>query len=597
MSNLTQSHDEANHYIAGARKPRIPNSIAVLWERLIAVDVPDEELSRLGRLFNSLMAVGILLTVLLSISFFSGGALGRVAHPIDLYGGLFPISMFAFGSACIIFSKRGYIQQAITAYSVAIFIALFVAVTIFDGITSPGWLLFVWAIGFAGILLEPVFAIWGTLAVILYYGVLAGFQISGLYTPILDLSREGQEFLFIAFGLTVAVLSTGLLTYINMVSLRDALSRARQLRYELETQSQTLEQRIVQRTTESQQLARGFELIAELVTQTTSIVDFDEMLQTVTCFISENFEFPYVGLSFVDAQRKWIVLDTTSVNGEPLVFDVRIQRRIGEEGIVGLVAEQAMPYNASDTLSDLHYIALELGIDVQSEIALPLLEQGVVTGVLDVRSDRRNAFSDQDRVMLQSLVETLSIIIENSRRYQEIRQTLERLSQYEQQESASRWRQLLLKHGGHIGYLYDRVRISSYETATEEDVSFTAAEIYGVHVYEREDGTHMLLAPIKSRGQAVGRLTFESDTPWSDEDVVMVDAVVSQLALALDNARLLDETRRSALLEQTAGEITGRIRAEVDIESVLQRALTELGKALDAEEGQARLTLAHLQEE
>jgi GAF domain-containing protein len=74
----------------------------------------------------------------------------------------------------------------------------------------------------------------------------------------------------------------------------------------------------------------------------------------------------------------------------------------------------------------------------------------------------------------------------------------------------------------------------------------------------------------------------------------MVDAIVAQLGLALENAQLLEETQRNAFFEQTAGEVAARIRLEVEIESVLQRALGELGRALDVEWGSARLALEEL---
>ncbi|HEX2697302.1 MAG TPA: hypothetical protein VHM28_06295, partial [Anaerolineales bacterium] len=50
-----------------------------------------------------------------------------------------------------------------------------------------------------------------------------------------------------------------------------------------------------------------------------------------------------------------------------------------------------------------------------------------------------------------------------------------------------------------------------------------------------------------------------------------------QVALALENSRLLDETRQRAIQEQTVNEISGRFSRSLDIDALLQTAARELG--------------------
>ena len=84
---------------------------------------------------------------------------------------------------------------------------------------------------------------------------------------------------------------------------------------------------------------------------------------------------------------------------------------------------------------------------------------------------------------------------------------------------------------------------------------------------------------------------------WSEDDLAIITAVTDQLAQTIENLRLIDETTRRATREQAAGEITGRIREAVEIEAVLERALTELGQAFAAERGTAYLTMDAQQED
>jgi hypothetical protein len=108
-----------------------------------------------------------------------------------------------------------------------------------------------------------------------------------------------------------------------------------------------------------------------------------------------------------------------------------------------------------------------------------------------------------------------------------------------------------------------------------------------------------LAVPLQTRGQIIGAVGARRDvtTEWSAEELEIVGAVADQLAQTIENLRLLDDTNRRAAREQAVAEVTAQIRAEVEIEAVLERALMELGRALNAERGAARLTLAPQQEE
>jgi GAF domain-containing protein len=109
-----------------------------------------------------------------------------------------------------------------------------------------------------------------------------------------------------------------------------------------------------------------------------------------------------------------------------------------------------------------------------------------------------------------------------------------------------------------------------------------------------------LAVPIASaaRTQLIGALGVrrEGGESWSEDELAILTTVTDQLAQTLENLRLLDETTRRAAREQMAGEITGRIREAVEIEAVLERALSELGRAFAAERGTAYLSLSEKEE-
>ena len=72
----------------------------------------------------------------------------------------------------------------------------------------------------------------------------------------------------------------------------------------------------------------------------------------------------------------------------------RLKLRVGE-GITGWVARAGKPARVGDVAQDTRYVAARRG--VRSELAVPLEVNGEVRGVLNVDSDRKNAFTGWTR--------------------------------------------------------------------------------------------------------------------------------------------------------------------------------------------------------
>ncbi|MCX7855719.1 MAG: hypothetical protein N2556_07060, partial [Anaerolineae bacterium] len=67
---------------------------------------------------------------------------------------------------------------------------------------------------------------------------------------------------------------------------------------------------------------------------------------------------------------------------------------------------------------------------------------------------------------------------------------------------------------------------------------------------------------------------------FTEEDVAVLQTMADQIALAIENARLLEETRRHAERDRRIAEITARVRASMDPEAVLRTAAQELGAVM-----------------
>ena len=75
-------------------------------------------------------------------------------------------------------------------------------------------------------------------------------------------------------------------------------------------------------------------------------------------------------------------------------------------------------------------------------------------------------------------------------------------------------------------------------------------------------------------------LKSQSDREWTEDEIDIIRAVAERVAIAAENARLVTETQRKAAKEEAIGQITSKISASINIRSILQTTVEELGRAL-----------------
>ena len=106
------------------------------------------------------------------------------------------------------------------------------------------------------------------------------------------------------------------------------------------------------------------------------------------------------------------------------LFSIRYDERVNTDnvplgkGITGAAAESRQPVRVHDTAKDPRYIASHA--DIRSEVAVPLLLQDRVVGVMDLESDRVGYFTDDHVRTLALLAPQVAASVENARLYQEL---------------------------------------------------------------------------------------------------------------------------------------------------------------------------------
>ncbi|RME33066.1 MAG: hypothetical protein D6793_10225, partial [Thermoflexia bacterium] len=253
-------------------KPGWRTKLVGWWERAIAVEARDEEEARLGRLFNTLMFISTGTATAIALTFVVLRISGLMESVPFWVAVAFPVAYLPLSPGCWIWAKRGRVKPVARFYSWVNFVSLSLASLVFDGLRSPAWPLQLWTIVVAGTLVSPTNALRMTGLLVGYGILLALLGRIGVYVPPLSVG-PGREIATIAFTMIMLVSTGGLLTYLNMRSLQDALKRLRATTQELEEQRRSLEDQVAARTADLARRTAQLEAAATVARRAAEIRD------------------------------------------------------------------------------------------------------------------------------------------------------------------------------------------------------------------------------------------------------------------------------------------------------------------------------------
>jgi signal transduction histidine kinase len=353
--------------------------------------------------------------------------------------------------------------------------------------------------------------------------------------------------------------------------------------------------------------------------------------------IQEAFSYYHVGIGLIEGDEVIYkvgagLLWATS----PLEFQP-IHLKVGQEGITGWVASTGEPFLAPDVSQEPRYIAM-IGSETRSELIVPIKTKGDVIGVLDVQSDRLNAFDESDLVMLQALANQAAIAIENARLFDERERRIDEMAVLNEVGRAiSSTLQLdelldLIYH--QVGQVMDATNL--YIALYDKDEDWVTFPLYveggqarpasrgrkvgrGLtehiirsrqplllpdHVDERmqELGIEVIGAPAKSwlgvpmiaGDEVLGVIAVQSYTTenvYDEGHLNLLPTIAAQAAIAIENARLYEQARQLAVMEERqrlARELHDAVTQTLFSASLIAETLPPLWES-DQDEGRELL--------
>ena len=352
-----------------------------------------------------------------------------------------------------------------------------------------------------------------------------------------------------------------------------------------------MEQRVSERTRDLERRSAQIRAASEVARDAATARELEDLLDRAVNLIRERFGFYHAGIFLVDESGEYAVLRAATGEAGRQMLEQGHRLRVGETGIVGYVTGSGQARVALDVGVDAAHFDNPLLPMTRSEMALPLRGGGEIIGVLDVQSQEAEAFDDEDVEILQTMADQVAVAIHSARLFREMQRTVHELEMVSGRYTRESW--FVEQPRGY------RYRGLGVEPVSKQPPAVRRAWQQGQSVIisrprvggDGEGTVSSLAVPLKLRDQVLGVLNLRfAGEPASSEVVSLVEELADRLALALESARLFEQTQSRARREQTIRRITEQMRRAVDVETILQTTISRLGEAVGAPRVYVRLT-------
>ena len=188
---------------------------------------------------------------------------------------------------------------------------------------------------------------------------------------------------------------------------------------------------------QTQRAAIELQAVAEVSTATSTILDPNELLQSVTDLTKNNFGLYHAHIYLVDDISNDLILAAGAGDvGRSMIAEGWVITQNDEISLVARTARLRQPQRIADVRKRADFLPNPLLPNTRSEMAIPIVVGDRLLGIFDVQADTSNRFTEQDERTYLTLASQVGVALQNAKLYAEQLATVDRLRELDNMKSA-----------------------------------------------------------------------------------------------------------------------------------------------------------------
>ena len=372
-------------------------------------------------------------------------------------------------------------------------------------------------------------------------------------------------------------------------------------------------------------------LVRQVSAQIATVLHLDELSRRVCNLIQKTFKYYYVGIFTLSPGEKRLRFRSsarsrrTETRTSPLALEVDVG-----QGLIGGAAASGHVINVPDVRADARFRFIAPLPATRSEVAIPLKLDDRVLGVLDVQSDRLDAFHPNDVLLLEALADNVARAVESARLYGDLRRRADQLafladvsrsvaSTLELPRIMDETARLIHERFGyqHVSLftVHPNRRLIEYEAGSGKrshalrGFNIPLDDDRGIIPWVAREGRTLLandiahephyrpspLPPRNTRSELAVPLVFgervlgvldiqsEKRNAFTEDDRLIFEAAAGTIAGSIRNADLYRSEKWRRQVADSLREVAGLLSRHIGVEDALEAVLTELERNLPVE--------------